>query len=173
MINMYQHSFGCPNVVMHYSQIGLDHLINAVLEWRPPILVLNGDQVVLCALDVEHEVHRLLRSASSKLKDFLFRDRDGIGVVQAAKVDVLHRVILRVDLVENLPSDIELDPLPDELHVVTVVSLRDRFLTKLYLRTYLLVEIGLGLLHLSIKDEVVFVSNSLISFLLLLIRNTH
>ena len=77
--------------------------------------------MVLCALYIYNEIlvlsHSvlvgLLRSVSCEFKYFLLGDRDGIGVIQASQLDVLQSVIIVVNLVKNLPSDIEFHSLSD------------------------------------------------------------
>ena len=44
-----------------------------------------------------------------QIEYLLFRDCEGIRVIEAAQIDVLLSVILVIDVVENLPRDIEFD----------------------------------------------------------------
>ena len=104
-----------------------DHFQNAVFERSSTVFVFHSDQVVLCALDVHHEVLVLspipavLRDISRKLKYFLLGDGDSISVVKTTQLDVLVSVIVVIDLIEDLPCDIELNSLPNDFKLVSIL----------------------------------------------------
>lgn len=106
----------------------LDHLDDAILQRSPAELICDGDQVVFGAFDVHHVILTLegrLQSILSavaggdalaslggydrQIENLLFRDCEGIWVIEAAQIDVLKSVILVIDIVENLPGNIKLD----------------------------------------------------------------
>ena len=91
-------------------------------------------------------------------------------VVQAAHVDMLKGVIILIDLIENLPSDVKFDPLPHDLKLIPVLIfieipevdvLGDRIID-------LIVELVLGSLHLLIENGVVLLPDAVISIKFLL-----
>ena len=73
----------------------------------------------------------------------------------AREVDVFLSIIFRVDFVEDLPRDVELDPLTDHFQLVSVLVLEVcRLLEVLWVvLTEMDVKVLLGLLHLHVKDE--------------------
>ena len=91
-------------------------------------------------------------------------------VVQAAHIDMLKGVIVLIDLVENLPSNVKFDPLPHYFKLVPVLIfielpevdvLGDRIID-------LVVELVLGSLHLFVKNGVVLLPDAVISIKFLL-----
>ena len=134
--------------------------------------------MVLCALDVQNIFlgyvwSVALTNTSSQLENLLLSDRDGIGIVKAAQINMLCGVIFVIDLVKNLPCDIKLDSLPNELNMVPVISLRYRFFSELHLGPNLVVKICLGLLHLGVEYLVVLIAYPLVPLLLLLVGDAH
>lgn len=126
-INMDQDSPGGRYVEVVNAHFIPDHFQNAVFERSSSIVVFNSDQVILCALDVHHKVLVLslipavLRDVSCELKYFLLGDGDSIGMVKTTQLDVLVSVIVVINLIEDLPSDIELNSLPDDFQLVSIL----------------------------------------------------
>ena len=91
-------------------------------------------------------------------------------VIQAAHVHMLKGVIVLIDLIKNLPSDVKFDPLPHYLKLVPVLIfiemsevdvLGDRIID-------LVVELVLGSLHLLVENCVVLLSDAVVSLEFLL-----
>ena len=78
-------------------------------------------------------------------------------------------IVLRINLVKDLPSNVELNPLAYHLQLIPVLILKVGGLLEV-LRIVLIqlhVQIVLGLLHLLIEYTVVLVANLLVEFLIL------
>ena len=91
-------------------------------------------------------------------------------VVQAAHVHMLKGVIVLIDLIKNLPSDVKFDPLPHNLKLVPVLIfikmfevdvLGDRIID-------LVVELVLGSLHLLVENCVLLLPDAVVSIEFLL-----
>lgn len=155
----------------------LNHVQDDILQWGPSELILNWYNVVFTTFNIEHEVVRqstcglkVAVNISSQLKNFLLSDSDGVMVVQAAHIDMLKSVIVLIDLIENLPSDVKFDPLPHDLKLIPVLIfiklpevyvLGDRIID-------FVVELVLGSLHLLVKNGVVLLPDAVVSFEFLL-----
>lgn len=134
--------------------------------------------MVLSTFDVENEVLlwicwsvRLVDS-SSQFKNLLFRDGNSISMIKATQVNMLCRIIVVVDLIEDLPGNIKLNPLSYKLHIISIISFRYRLFAELHFLSNLCIEFGLALLHLCVEDQVILVTNPLISHELLLISDS-
>ena len=53
--------------------------------------------------------HVLLQDEAELQKTNLKAEREGVGMIKAAQIDVLKSIVLEVDFVEDLPGNIELD----------------------------------------------------------------
>lgn len=87
------------------------------------ILALEGRlQSILCAVALR-DAPASLGGYDSQIEYLLFRDCEGIWMVEAAQIDVLMSVVLVVDIVENLPRNIKLDLLTHQVDLILIFIL--------------------------------------------------
>lgn len=174
MIDLHQHRAQRRNIIMIKSELLLHHLEHAVLQWSPPVLILDQDEVVLRALDVEHV--RVLRDVGvrvgvlGQLVDLVLCYCDCVLVVEAGQVYVLQRLVLLVYFVEDLPGDIVFYSLAHHFELVAVLILEVLALLKterVVLVVELLVQSLLALLHQLVELLVVFHAKAHLLVLLL------
>ena len=73
------------------------------------VLALEGRlQSILSAVALR-DAPASLGGYDRQIEYLLFRDCEGIWVVEAAQIDVLQSVVLVIDIVEDLPRNIKLD----------------------------------------------------------------
>ena len=58
-----------------------------------------------------------------EFENFLLGDDDRVFEVEAGQVTILERIVIVVDLIENLPGDVELYFLSQNLHLIPVLVL--------------------------------------------------
>ena len=133
--------------------------------------------MVFTTFDIENEVveqsTRSLKvsvNMSCQLEDFLLCDSYGIIMVQATHVNMLQCIVVLIDLVKDLPSDIEFDSLSHNFELIPVLLLVE--LTKIDILSYRLidfvVEFMLCPLHFLVKNSVVFLGDHVVPIKFLL-----
>lgn len=133
--------------------------------------------MVFTTFDIENEVveqsARSLKvsvNMSGQLEDFLLCDSYGIVVIQATHVNMLQCIVVLIDLVKDLPSDIEFDSLSHNFELIPVLLLVE--LTKIDILSYRLidfvVEFMLCPLHFLVKNSVVFLGDHVVPIKFLL-----
>ena len=112
-VDPYQNLPSLGNIVVIHLQLLANSLQDSIYEGRPSRLIWYLDQMVLGTYDAEHLIryvghatHLGFLNILCNVINFLLCDGLGIRDIEAIQVDDLINIILVIDLVESLPSNI-------------------------------------------------------------------